>query len=620
MSGTGHGGQGSDEDPPGGADPSGLADALALDRARGDPSLEARTAAYLDEQTRYVRLRSGHLREQQTLDLAHLRHRRWTDRLGLALQALAMAAGLGVVGLIALSAWDAAHDRDLVIEPFIASPELAARGMTGRVMASHLLDRLVALQAETNSLRATSSYRDPEPSEIKVDTPETTVTLGEVKQYLVELLGRETRISGDVVRTPDSRLAVTVRVADRPGQSVQGPDGELDTMIAQSAEQVFCATQLYRCAIHLDDLGQHAQALEVLDRLARTGPPAERLWALATATAIHTETGDISSAIATGRAGLADDPNFVLLHWNLSEPYARRGWAEAELGELRASVRLLQHAQPALDATGLAEMRQAATAALAAATGDYLTAANADRVARTRAIGDEVWRARLRRLRDLEGLHDQATRELALAAFERQPPPSRMLASGAAVSLAADRLKLTIEKADRAALPAAIAGLQAALAADPAHGSATLGAPVLAQGQIAAGDLAGAAATLAAAPADCYFCAIARGELAGAQGDAHGADTWFIRAAQLGPSLPFADEAWGRAELARGHLTVAPGRFASAAQKGPRWADPQKGWGDVLARQGQWRDAVVRYDAALKLAPDWPELQQARAAAAAHLK
>jgi tetratricopeptide (TPR) repeat protein len=620
VGGTGHGGRGSDEDPPGGVGPSGLADSIALDQARGDPGLEARTAAYLDEQTRILRLQSGHIRQRHVLDLSHLRHRRWTDRLGLTVQALVIAAGLGIASLVAIAAWQAAHDRDLVIEPFSAAPELVARGVTGRVLATHLLDRLAALQDETDSLRAASSYRAAEPTDIKVESPETTLSLGEVKRYMVELLGRETRISGDAVRTPDGRLAVTARVGDRPGQVFQGADGDLDKMIDLSAEQVFCATQLYRCAVHLDGHGRRMEALAALDRLARIGAPTERLWALAAATAIQTETGEPARAIATARRGLAIDPNFVMLHWNLGAPYARLGWAEAELGELRATVRLLQHEQSDLDPARLAELHQAAAADLAAALGDYQGALEADNIAVSRALGDEISQARMRRLRDTIGLHDPAAQDLALAALTRQPPSPRMLARGGAVELATRRLMLILDRPAPTALPAAIADLQAARASDPASFAVGLNAPVLARGQVAAGDLAGAAATLAATPADCYFCAIARGELARAQGNAHGADTWFSRAAQLGPSLPFADEAWGRVELAREHLSVAPGRFASAVRRAPRWADPQKGWGDVMARQGEWRDALDHYDAALKLAPNWPALQQARATAAAHLR
>lgn len=620
MGGTGQGGQGSDGEPPGGVVGSGLADSIALDAARDDPGLEARTAAYLDEQTRLLKLQAGHLRQQHVLDLSHLRHRRWTDRLGLGLQVLAMAAGLAVAGLVGLAGWDAAHDRDLVIQPFSAAPELVARGVTGEVLATHMLDRLAALQDETDSLRAASSYGDTEPSDIKVEAAQTGMSLGEIRRYIVELLGRETRISGDAVRNPDGGLAVTARVGDLPGQAFRGADADLDRLVDLSAEQVFCATRLYRCAIHLDSQGRPAEALAVLDRLSRTGSQVERIWALSAATAIYTEVGDTARAVFTGRRGLAIDPSFVMLHWRLSTPYAQQGQAEAELTELRTAAGILQRAQPNLDQQGLIELRQAVTSNQAAAMGDFQSAIGSDQAMVGHAFGDDLWRARLRRLRDATGLHDRTLQDLALAALERDPPPVRLAAQGATVRLAATRLALTLERAETAALPAGIATLRSALAADPAHAAPGLTTPVLARAQIATGDLAGAQATLNAAPADCYACAIARGELARAQGNPHEADSWFIRASQLGPSLPFADEAWGRVELARGHLSIAPGRFASAVRRAPRWADPQKGWGDVLALQGQWREALDHYDAALKLAPTWRDLQQARAAAAAHVR
>ena len=619
MGGSGYGGQGSDGEPPGGMGGSGLADSIALDTALDDPSLEARTAAYLDEQTQLLKLQAARLRQQQALDLAHLRHRRWTDRLGLGLQGLAAAAGLAVAGLMGLAAWDAAHDRDLVIEPFSAAPELAARGVTGEVLANHMLDRLSALEDETDSLRGASSYRDTEPSDIKVEAPQPGMSLGEVRRYIVELLGRETRISGDAVRTPDGGLAVTARVGDRPGQAFHGGESDLDKLVDLSAEQVFCTTRLYRCAIHLGDQGRPADALSVLDRLSRTGSPVDRIWALSEATAIQTEIGDGARAIVTGRRGLEIDPSFVMLHWNLSAPYGLQGQAEAALAELHAASGLLQRPQPSLDPIGLIGLRQAVASDQAAAVGDYQSALGSDQTLVGHAYGEDLWRARLRRLRDAIGLHDRAMQDLALAALQRDPIPRRLTVSGASVRFATTGLALMLDRGEVQALPQGVVALKAALTADPAHAAPGYTLPVLARAQIATGDLAGAQATLSSAPADCYDCAIARGELARAQGNAHEADTWFIRASQLGPSLPFADEAWGRVELARGHLSIAPGRFASASRRAPRWADPQKGWGDVLAQQGQWREALEHYDAALKLAPNWRELQQARAAAAARI-
>ena len=44
--------------------------------AKSDPKLDA----FLDEQTRLVRLQTEHLHEQGELQLAHLRVRRWKDR------------------------------------------------------------------------------------------------------------------------------------------------------------------------------------------------------------------------------------------------------------------------------------------------------------------------------------------------------------------------------------------------------------------------------------------------------------------------------------------------------------------------------------------------------------
>ena len=76
-----------------------------------------------------------------------------SDVLKLAFE-LALALILAaVVLLIAVTAWSAAHENGLVIEAFSVPPDLAARGITGQVIASKMLDRLGEMQAATTSDR-----------------------------------------------------------------------------------------------------------------------------------------------------------------------------------------------------------------------------------------------------------------------------------------------------------------------------------------------------------------------------------------------------------------------------------------------------------------------------------
>src|SRR5690348_5082014 len=76
--------------------------ALALGRTgRGKPGLDARAAAFLDEQTELIRLQKEHLHEQRLLTLSRLRWGRFRDRMTTLLQVMTAAVGLLVaVGVV----------------------------------------------------------------------------------------------------------------------------------------------------------------------------------------------------------------------------------------------------------------------------------------------------------------------------------------------------------------------------------------------------------------------------------------------------------------------------------------------------------------------------------------
>src|SRR5579859_6844128 len=78
--------------------PNPAAVAIALDR-RSSPSKEAvdtEAAAFLRDQRHLISLQAEHLHEQRELQLAHLRVRRWKDRMSLSLQVLAVLAGSAI--------------------------------------------------------------------------------------------------------------------------------------------------------------------------------------------------------------------------------------------------------------------------------------------------------------------------------------------------------------------------------------------------------------------------------------------------------------------------------------------------------------------------------------------
>jgi hypothetical protein len=96
----------------------------------------------------------------------------------------------------------------VAIQAFSVPPDFAQRGITGEVLARRLLSQIADLQARTVTSRPASSYANDWSDDIKVEIPETGMSIGELKHFLTDWLGSETRISGDVVRTPTG-IAVT---------------------------------------------------------------------------------------------------------------------------------------------------------------------------------------------------------------------------------------------------------------------------------------------------------------------------------------------------------------------------------------------------------------------------
>lgn len=132
---------------PAGLDPA--AAAVAMEAARSDTDLAGKAASYFDKQARLVDIQTEHLHEQRAVALSHLKLRRFSDQLkvGLQLFVIVVATAIGIV--VARMAWGAAHDNGLVIEAFSVPPDFVQRGLTGRVLASRLQDRLSALESQT---------------------------------------------------------------------------------------------------------------------------------------------------------------------------------------------------------------------------------------------------------------------------------------------------------------------------------------------------------------------------------------------------------------------------------------------------------------------------------------
>jgi tetratricopeptide (TPR) repeat protein len=592
------------------AEPNAAAVALALGRVGKDKTLNAKAAEFLDEQTRFLRLQSEHLHEQRALQVEHLKHqekhlrlRYFGDRLRIILQLLGVVAGLAVIVFIAALAWNAHDDHGVAIEAFSVPPDLAQRGLTGQVAASQLLDRLAQLQQQTVTSRPASSYANDWGGDIKVEIPETGVSIGELNRYLRQWLGSGTRINGEIVRTP-AGITVTARADDAPGRRFEGPEVDIDKLIGQAAEAVYRQTQPYRYAVYLASSGRSAEATAAFARLAVAGLPDERAWAYAGWASTLFQDGRFRESIPAAEAAIRLNPRLApaylalngSLEW-VDRPEDHLVWGRRELALLKSGQAV---GLPPAEAANRILQRQFVDAI---AIGDYRRAAQLGRGLEPmdvegRAGPGASYVPYDSEIQALASDHD-VTGSRAFAALHPQDanpgdPVVLEVQEGAL-----DRWNGLAPNADR-------------LLRDPASLKEPMrflkGLPVLASVATIyahAGRFADAEALLQTTPPDCYDCLQAHGLVAALRRDWPAADRWYGEAARRGPSLPFAHTGWGQALLWKGDLDGAIAKLEEAHRRSPHFADPLELWGEALMKKGDYAGAIARFAEADNGAPRW---------------
>ena len=535
------------------------------------------------------------------------------ERMGVALKVLTVAVGLIVALAFGSMIWTASQERGLVIEPFSVPPDFAQRGVTGQVIASRLLDRLSEMGEKTVSSRPASTYANNWNGDIKVQIPQTGVSVGELRRTLVEWLGRQTSIGGELYRTPTG-LTLAARTGTAAAVAHAGAsEAELDRMIQGAAESVYATTQPYRYAIYLrrnGDAKSLRKAMQVLEGLTRTADEVDRIWAYNGLSVALNDEGDFRGAIRAAEAALAIAPRFAIASGNRADYLRMLGLQEAALHASRDSDRSMRSdGSRYFSAYGLARNGPGGAAEVAAALGDFQSALLDNHKVMATSPGDfygAVIRTRL-------GLHQPGEVREILAQVQQAPPEAapRVKAMMAA-ELAILAASVAFEREDWPRVHRLASGIRTTHLPTGWQVAWGLQATPLAAIALArSGDSAGAQRLIATTPLGCYRCVVGRGVVAALAGDARASERWFADAVRQGPSLPFAHADWGRARLARGDIDGAIAMFGKAHAKGPRWADPLKYWGDALVRKGDAAQAMRKYQMAADRAPRWGALHLA---------
>jgi len=594
-----------------------FATAVAVEQAKHDVGVAEDTRAFLKEQALLLKSQREEGEEQRALRLSHLRSqsregklRRFGQRIRNGMQVFTAlifsAIGVGLAVMI----YDAFTSRSVVVEAFKAPSALAARGFTGDVVASGVLDGLQKLQDATRgtdkSLNTTSAWS----SDVKIDVPETGVSIGEINRLLHQRFGHDLHIDGDLVQTESGGLALTVRGDGVPAKTFDGAAGDLDKLTTQAAEYVYGRSQPAQYAIYLTGADRNADAVAFLaSAYARASTDDERAklahyWGSAFSGLNQPAKAVEKTRLAMSLAKPRSSEWWV--NWsNLVGSVAIAGGEEAGWRESEAFLQAAQAAPKGQKPeTRLFENAAQETWDLPL----FLASSLAD--AQTHNGAGNTSSIEGPTLADTYALmHDpaQATRYLTAS------DPDDSITKAEAMLLEG---YAALDRGDAAAAIPPLEAFYKAWLADTNLQFTYQDHPCflgLAYGL--AGRMADAGPVFKK-PGAWSRCYAFHGDVLAHAGDVAGAERVWAEGLKIAPDLPQVYLHLGVFELDHGDLKAAEADLSTAAAKAPHYADPLKAWGDVLAKQGRWKDALAKYDEALKYAPAWAALHQARDAAA----
>jgi tetratricopeptide (TPR) repeat protein len=597
-----------DDDFEDGVKPSAKADAAAMHAALGAPGVSEDAQAYLRKQSLLADLQIENLRKQDEYELSHLRWRRFNDQMKGAMQIMVVALGLLVVVGIGAAVWNASLADGLVVDAFTVPPDFEKSGITGDVVAGDITSKVTSIRKTAMDISYSIS-RDVSAdryNDIKVEIPETGVSISEVWRTLRRWLGHERHLTGNVRQLGGGRIALTTSLDGGAAMTETGAASDLPAIEQRAAEDVFGTFDPVNHINYLDFEGRPREALTAAERFVpeskvQLHADSYSLLSLMTVSA----TGDVPLALARARIGMNIDPKLAVLHVMMARYEYFLGHEEARLAQDRLILSLRNEDQiPAHQHGGFDEMRKQATAQIALLTGDFANATSWVCSHTCTDTGLQVTRSGL-----LARLHDVGAARSLLVEGQAAPHvrAGDIQEARYQIAVAAEDWKTALDEA------AAMHSFYLPGGSDlsprlVALAYATEIAPLLAIAQARTGQFTQAHATIDRTPRDCVPCETARGDIDALERNWSGAAFWFAHSIHDAPSLPFAEHDWGAMLLRKGDLDGAIAKFMSAHSKGPHFADPLEIWGEVLIAKNRSDLALSKFEEASKYAPNWGRL------------
>jgi tetratricopeptide (TPR) repeat protein len=583
-------------DDPAFAGPAAAAAAMALGAAGREQA-----DTFLERQTALTDLQIENVRDQDRFEISHLRWRQFSDRMRGLLQVLiALLIGGVLAGATAL-VWNAAHDRDLVVDAFTVPPQIAQTGLNGTALANRVLDRYAEIENNSEgTLGASVAFRRAA-NEVHLEIPETGVSLGEINRTLRAWLGHDIHVSGELVRTATG-LALTVRYGDKPGKTFTGDADAIDDLAKKAGDHMFASAQPYRYAEYLVDSQRFDEAKKFIPPLAHKGVPRDRARANVAWGLLYLRQGNVQRAIVKLHEALRLDPKSPVAHGWLANAEGFLGHEEKDRANAEALLRAMSSGTGRKDFDPI-HLRIGPP--IFTVNKGFDTGNLSGVIAALRRLADLGY-GRPSAMAQAEAEdHDLIAARRTLAALparnERGKPSLDTAWARMEVAQYERNWNGAVQWAEKAIEAAKSQGLWRTFAP-------TVAWPLEAYARARMGDIAGAEALIARTPRDCDACMRRRGQIAALAGNLAEARKDFAIVAARSPHEPFAETDWGAILLHRGRYEDAIAQFKIAHKKGPHFADPLEMWGEALIAKNRSDLALAKFKEADKEAPNWGRL------------
>jgi hypothetical protein len=137
--------------------------------------------AFLARQIALTDIQIQQLAQVEHFEHSHLRWRRFNDLMKGGLQIVVLIAGVAVLSGIGFAMWSASRAEGLVVDSFTVPPSFTEVGISGDVVADDITGKLAVIRefAQSRSIARSQDVRQDRSDEIRVEIPETGVSLSQ---------------------------------------------------------------------------------------------------------------------------------------------------------------------------------------------------------------------------------------------------------------------------------------------------------------------------------------------------------------------------------------------------------------------------------------------------------